>query len=296
MRKISSSRFVLILAVAFLSLSVNLAAQGSIFGLVSNSDLSPPGSDDLSFYGFLNDTDEEIRLESSIGAGYDGGHWYDDFQNYLTETAGNPFQFRFYNTANGEGLAREGVVPDSSYHQEDILLSDVSWPPAPVAVKAVRQGDDLIEVTWSEIAGCTYHIYRREAASDGSLFRIDDPSGSLVNPGVSVTSYLDSDVVADEIYEYVVISENGSGMLGQHSQVAMSEESQSFLCGDTDGNGIMNMSDAVYIIAYIFGGGPAPEPLLSGDVDCNAMVNMSDVVYILSFIFAGGPAPCADCP
>ena len=69
-----------------------------------------------------------------------------------------------------------------------------------------------------------------------------------------------------------------------------------YVCGDADGNDINTISDAVYIINYIFSGGPAPDPVESGDVDCNAIVTISDAVYLINFIFAGGPAPCAACP
>jgi hypothetical protein len=69
-----------------------------------------------------------------------------------------------------------------------------------------------------------------------------------------------------------------------------------YICGDADGNGFSNISDAVYIISYIFGGGSPPDPLLSGDSDCNQIVNISDAVYLLGYIFGGGAAPCAACP
>jgi glutaredoxin-related protein len=68
-----------------------------------------------------------------------------------------------------------------------------------------------------------------------------------------------------------------------------------FTCGDADGNDIVNISDAVYLIAYIFGGGPVPDPLLSGDPDCNWIVNISDAVYLIAYIFGSGDAPCAGC-
>ncbi len=68
-----------------------------------------------------------------------------------------------------------------------------------------------------------------------------------------------------------------------------------YLCGDADGNDIVNISDAVYLIAYIFGGGAEPSPLLAGDVDCNGLVNISDAVYLIAYIFGGGQAPCAGC-
>ena len=67
-------------------------------------------------------------------------------------------------------------------------------------------------------------------------------------------------------------------------------------CGDADKNGLVTISDAVYLINYIFSGGPAPNPVLSGDADCNGIVTISDPVYLINYIFSGGPAPCAACP
>ncbi len=66
-------------------------------------------------------------------------------------------------------------------------------------------------------------------------------------------------------------------------------------CGDANSDGSVNISDAVYLIAYIFAGGPAPSPLDFGDVNCDGAVNISDAVYLIAYIFAGGAAPCAGC-
>lgn len=59
------------------------------------------------------------------------------------------------------------------------------------------------------------------------------------------------------------------------------------LLGDVNDDNIVNISDAVYLIAWIFGGGPEPIPdVLSGDVDCSGFTNISDVVAIVGYIFA----------
>ncbi len=68
-----------------------------------------------------------------------------------------------------------------------------------------------------------------------------------------------------------------------------------YICGDANQSGGVSISDAVYLIAYIFSGGPAPTPLISGDADCSGGVNISDAVYLIAHIFGGGPAPCAGC-
>lgn len=61
--------------------------------------------------------------------------------------------------------------------------------------------------------------------------------------------------------------------------------------GDADRNGLVNISDAVYLIAYIFAGGLAPDPSHAGDADDNGIVNISDPVFLIAYIFGGGPAP-----
>jgi hypothetical protein len=69
----------------------------------------------------------------------------------------------------------------------------------------------------------------------------------------------------------------------------------SFECGDFDGDGSQNISDAVYLLQYIFGQGPPPLDVSGGDINCNGKINISDIVYLIYYIFYGGPEPCAEC-
>lgn len=66
-------------------------------------------------------------------------------------------------------------------------------------------------------------------------------------------------------------------------------------CGDANGDLIVNITDVVFLILYIFGGGAPPEPLSIGDVNCDELTNITDAVYLIQYIFGGGPVPCADC-
>jgi len=69
-----------------------------------------------------------------------------------------------------------------------------------------------------------------------------------------------------------------------------------FICGDADGSYNIDIDDPVYLLAYIFAGGPPPDPLLSGDATCSETVDINDVVYLITYIFSGGNPPCFDCP
>ncbi len=69
-----------------------------------------------------------------------------------------------------------------------------------------------------------------------------------------------------------------------------------YLCGDADGSDAISIADAVYLINYIFAGGPAPNPLVAGDADCSGAISIADAVYLINYIFSGGAVPCAACP
>jgi parallel beta-helix repeat protein len=64
-----------------------------------------------------------------------------------------------------------------------------------------------------------------------------------------------------------------------------------FICGDCNNDGGVNIGDVVYLINYLFKGGPAPILLESGDVNADGILNVGDVVYLLNYLFRGGPPP-----
>ncbi len=69
-----------------------------------------------------------------------------------------------------------------------------------------------------------------------------------------------------------------------------------YVCGDANGDDIPNVGDAVYLINFVFKGGPAPDPVEAGDANCDDQTNVGDAVYLINFVFKGGPQPCASCP
>ncbi len=68
-----------------------------------------------------------------------------------------------------------------------------------------------------------------------------------------------------------------------------------FVAGDADSSLDVTISDVVFLVNYIFGGGPAPSPIDVGDTNCDGKFNISDAVHMINFIFSGGVAPCAGC-
>ena len=65
-----------------------------------------------------------------------------------------------------------------------------------------------------------------------------------------------------------------------------------YTCGDANGDHKVTVSDAVYLVNYLFKGGQTPIPIQSGDANCDGKVTVSDVVYLVNYLFKGGPPPC----
>ena len=65
--------------------------------------------------------------------------------------------------------------------------------------------------------------------------------------------------------------------------------------GDVNGDGIVDVGDVVYLISYLYRGGPPPDPMNMGDVNCDGIVNLGDVVFLISYLYKSGPVPrCCD--
>ncbi len=83
---------------------------------------------------------------------------------------------------------------------------------------------------------------------------------------------------------------------GVDGELLLSHQAEEgYLCRNADGSGSVNISDAVYLVGYIFGGAE-PNPPAAGDSDCSGSINISDAVYLIAYIFGGGPEPCNACP
>ncbi len=67
---------------------------------------------------------------------------------------------------------------------------------------------------------------------------------------------------------------------------------RTWIKGDANSSLVVDISDVVFMIQFIFSGGPSPLPWQAGDANCDFKTNISDCVYLIAYIFGGGPAPC----
>lgn len=63
--------------------------------------------------------------------------------------------------------------------------------------------------------------------------------------------------------------------------------------GDANHDGVHTSADIIYLVNYIFKGGPAPLPVAAvGNVNCDLNITSADIIYMVNYIFKGGAAPC----
>jgi hypothetical protein len=120
-------------------------------------------------------------------------------------------------------------------------------------------------------------------------------SPSFSNPitveGIADTTYNVPDSIAldDTTYYWRVeamdIANNHSGYQAYACRFSV------FVLGDVNRDGSVTVADVVYLINYLFKGGPAPDPLMRGDVNHYGNVTVADAVFLINYLFKGGPAP-----
>ncbi|MDX9858074.1 MAG: hypothetical protein RBT76_09800 [candidate division Zixibacteria bacterium] len=70
-------------------------------------------------------------------------------------------------------------------------------------------------------------------------------------------------------------------------------------CGNVNGDaeGLVDLSDLIYLVNFLFLGGPPPPNMGNASVNCDANndVDLSDLIYLVNFLFLGGPEPCDGC-
>ncbi|MCP4566880.1 MAG: hypothetical protein GY841_04780 [FCB group bacterium] len=67
------------------------------------------------------------------------------------------------------------------------------------------------------------------------------------------------------------------------------------LDGDANDDAAINVGDAVWMINYVFKGGPPPPCEDEGDANNDCSLNVGDAVYLINYVFKGGPAPECGC-
>jgi bacillopeptidase F len=68
-----------------------------------------------------------------------------------------------------------------------------------------------------------------------------------------------------------------------------------YLAGDANGDQMVNVADAVYLLNYLYKNGPTPDPMAAGDPNADCVVDVADAICLLNYLYKNGPAPQSGC-
>ena len=217
---------------------------------------------DIDDDGILNENDNCPYMETTSSTDSDGDGVGDECDNcFYTQ---NPYQFD--EDYDGVGDACDGRIHIQVYDLPDCLLGE------PFTVDFWAIGG-VPPYSWTKIGG---QIPYGLILNDGTL--AGTPSWAAEYSFSIELTDSDSPAGKDTMVYNVTVTE---------------PPPPEYICGDANGDESVNVSDAVYVINYVFSpGSPVPDPLESAEVNCDGNVNVSDAVFIINYVFSGGKAPC----
>jgi hypothetical protein len=100
-----------------------------------------------------------------------------------------------------------------------------------------------------------------------------------------------ANVLAVEVHQYSPGSADISFALELETGATPDPDRARFQRGDANEDGETSISDAVFVLLFLFGGRQAPTCEKAADSDDSGRTNVTDAVYLLYFLFLGDSAP-----
>ena len=85
----------------------------------------------------------------------------------------------------------------------------------------------------------------------------------------------------------------------QRSNSVLSSDSLiegNFIRGDANSDGIVDLTDAIYLLNFLFQGGPTSKCQDAVDTNDDGIVDLTDAIYLLNHLFVGGKSPHSPYP
>ncbi len=220
----------------------------------------------LAGYGEEDDT---FKVYINFGWTGAGNGWYELFPSIDIDESVNTIDWNLEHYACFEIIpsepALEIISPSGGELYEAGTICPVQWE-----VKGVREGSVKIEV--SRDGGIVWETIAEDAPNNG-IFNWMVEGASSKQCLVRIT-LLDSPVEVS----------------GTTTAEFETFASMLFLRGDPNADGVVDISDAIYILSYLFAGKDAPSCMDAADANNDESVDLSDAINVLSYLFAGGEA------
>jgi hypothetical protein len=137
---------------------------------------------------------------------------------------------------------------------------------------SLGRGDGTFEepVKFLRVSSDKYRLFGVAADFDG------DGSTDLAS--------MTGEIYLSDPHPFPVNDLNGNGLLDRCGEAQ-------FFRGDFDGQGTLNITDALRSLNFLFSEGPGPRCADAADANNDGSINLSDPIFTLNYLYVGGPAP-----
>jgi hypothetical protein len=170
----------------------------------------------------------------------------------------------------------------------DVLLAATLDPDSDVDIALSRGGQSDTQSDVVILANDGEGIFREVAAAPGVLkprdliaFQFDDDLDldlATVDAGTGKVV-----ILVNEGLPAVASDRNRDGILDDCATP--------FHRGDPNQDGVLNLSDSIFVLRHLFQSGPAPRCLESADANDDGSIDLTDGIFPLRFLFQGGDTP-----
>jgi len=220
-------------------------------------------------------------------------------QNFLVETVPEfESDWLIFSTAYRLGLVMFGISEPIGYWLgvSELIVPDHQTDTIECKLYDTRNAaylDSRIVLTPScrlEYGGTMYDIDRAIAIYP----RVDTTSRKVIGGDYDASDgfslYWESDSYSEGAYMLAAVGMDSENHVDE-TVCAIRLMCDEHLPGDVNLSDFVDIDDIIYLISYLFQGGPAPDPEEFGDINCTGFTDIDDIIYLISYLFQGGPAP-----
>ena len=171
-------------------------------------------------------------------------------------------------------------------------VSGAASPPGTPTGLVATPGQGQVSLDWADNpeAGVGYNV-KRSLTSGGSYTQLNTAP-------LTQSAYLDTGLSSGTTYFYVVSAVNPGGESANSSEVSarpLGGGGPLFRRGDADLNGVVELTDVVNLLGFLFLGAPRTLDCMdAADADDTGVVELTDAIFSLGWLFLGDPKSLPD--
>lgn len=183
----------------------------------------------------------------------------------------------------GDGSTLEGKI--CNLGTSSVPLPGVPTNPSPA--DGAFEVELLPELSWDTVPNADAYELFLWRDGDG---KPGAPVAVLVEPRFQISGGLNGET----LYRWQVVAANLAGRTSGEVWVFRTSRrltGRPFVRGDVNASGSRDISDAIFILSYLFLGTSSPPCLKAADLNDDGQLNLTDPIYLLTFLFLAGPSP-----